>query len=141
MSNTRENQIDKASPTDLFDQLRVLAPALVSALKANLPVAARSADITGIPVSSDTTGPLGNASERTGVAGEVLAVNATAGGSTGAKTIVAVAPAAGQVQVTYDANGIPTLTFAAADAVTECEVVMNAVPAAFKALLAEEAGS
>lgn len=54
-------------------------------------------------------------------AGAVLAVKATAG-STDAMDVVRDAPSAGQVQVTYDADGIATLTFAGADGVTECDV-------------------
>jgi hypothetical protein len=55
-------------------------------------------------------------------AGWVLQVHATAGGAAGVKTVIATgAPSAGQVRVDYTA-GVPTLTFAAADAITACSV-------------------
>lgn len=57
-------------------------------------------------------------------AGPVLAVDATAGSGTGGKTLQSQAsPAVGAVQVEYDGDGIPTLTFNATDAVTECKVL------------------
>jgi len=140
MANPRSAQIDKHSPTDYLDQLRVIAPALRSALESNLPPVARDANVTAVAVAADTTGALGDAAAKTGFAGEVVRVNVTAGGAPGDKTIVAGAPAAGEAQVAYDANGIPTVNFNAADAVTECEMVANLLPPNFKALMAEEAG-
>jgi hypothetical protein len=139
-NKTRRDQISLHSQTDQQSQLRLLAPALMSALLNNLPVAARSADITEQTVTANTTGPLGVAAANTGFAGTVLAVPATTGGAPGAKTIVTGAPAAGQVQVVYDANGIPTLNFNAADAITSCNIVMNQVPANFKNILLQEPG-
>jgi len=62
-------------------------------------------------------------------AGPVHAVVATAGGSPGAKSLVNAAPAAGEVQVVYDAAGVPTLNFAGADAVTAADVSQSALPA------------
>lgn len=56
--------------------------------------------------------------------GYILQVQATAGTSTGIKTIIlSGAPAAGQVAVTYNASGIPTFTFNATDAITTCQYV------------------
>jgi hypothetical protein len=53
----------------------------------------------------------------------VTAVDATTATAAGGKIIQSQAsPAAGFVQVEYDADGIPTLTFEATDAVTECAV-------------------
>lgn len=88
----------------------------------NLILREMAADLQGVPTS------------RTGIAvaadtatlatpGLVQDVQATAGTTTGPMTkIVTGTPATGQVAVSYDADGIPTLTFAAADAVTECAV-------------------
>jgi len=42
--------------------------------------------------------------------------------------------------VTYDSNGVPTLTFNAADTVEECEVVMNLLPSNFKELMDQQVG-
>jgi hypothetical protein len=57
-------------------------------------------------------------------AGVVLSVHATVGGSAGPKAkVLTGVPAAGQVLITYNATtGQPTLTFAAADAITACRV-------------------
>ncbi len=55
-------------------------------------------------------------------AGFVFAVHATAGGTPGPKQLIQTgAPGAGQVRVDYTA-GVPTLTFATAEAVTACAV-------------------
>ena len=48
----------------------------------------------------------------------VVQVEATTATSAGPKQIVSGAPAAGQVQVSYSAAGVPTLTFNGTDAVT-----------------------
>ena len=61
-------------------------------------------------------------------AGPVYAVVATAAGSTGPKSLVNAAPAAGEVQIVYDAAGIPTLNFNAADTVTAMDVSQSALP-------------
>lgn len=62
--------------------------------------------------------------------GAVIAVVGDAGGSVGAKVIRPTGtPAAGEVQIEYDANDIPTLTFAAADAITSTTVHQLQVPA------------
>ena len=61
-------------------------------------------------------------------AGPVLAVVGTAGNSTGPKSMVNAAPGAGEVQVAYDANGVPTLTFDGTDAITVADVFQLALP-------------
>ena len=66
------------------------------------------------PVSSNTTGALPNN-------GQITAVTLTTGTVTGAGNLRSNAPATTRdVEVTYSALGIPTLTFLAADAVTAC---------------------
>jgi hypothetical protein len=55
-------------------------------------------------------------------AGMVLWVDATTATSAGPKQCIVGTPAAGEVKVEYDSDGIPTLTFNATDAVTECAV-------------------
>lgn len=73
---------------------------------------------TGVAVAVNTATLTGR--------GLVVAVQATTADSTGPKAIIVDGtPAAGQVRVDYDADGIPTLTFAAADAVTEAAVVQT----------------
>jgi hypothetical protein len=71
--------------------------------------------VTDVAVAADTvTLPNG---------GVVQAVQATTATTTGPKTIiVSGTPATTQVRVDYDANGIPTLTFAAADVVTVIDI-------------------
>jgi hypothetical protein len=55
--------------------------------------------------------------------GYVMAVEATIGAAVGPKQQVQNgAPAAGEVNVSFDANGVATLTFNAADAITEAAV-------------------
>lgn len=67
---------------------------------------------TGAAVATDT--------HTAASAGWVTYVNATTGGTTGVCTILHTGtPGTTQCTVTYS-SGIPTLTFAAADAVTEC---------------------
>lgn len=62
-------------------------------------------------------------------AGAVLAVEGTTASSAGVKHAqFSAAPGAGFVQVEYDAAGIPTLTFNAADAVTVAAVMQAAGP-------------
>lgn len=55
-------------------------------------------------------------------AGRVLAVDATAASATGPKAISFSAPLAGQVQVVFATDGVSTLNFFGADAVTEIAV-------------------
>jgi hypothetical protein len=62
-------------------------------------------------------------------AGLVLAVEATTATSAGVKQMqYSGSPAAGFVQVEYDAAGIPTLTFNATDAVTVAAVMQMGGP-------------
>lgn len=79
-------------------------------------------DLQGVPTSRTGIAVAANTATLS-TPGLVQDVQATTAGTAGPKTkIVTGAPAAGQVAVSYDAAGIPTLTFAAADAVTECAV-------------------
>lgn len=62
-------------------------------------------------------------------AGVVVAVEATAADSAGVKQQqFSDSPAEGFVQVEYDADGVPTLTFNGVDAVTECAVMQLGGP-------------
>ena len=143
-----ESQVSVHSQTDQQAQLSRLAPSLMSALKANLPLVARDPDLTQVPVTGDTTGALGNSEQASGFAGEVLAVAITAAaGAPGDPptplTLVTVGPAgAGEAFVEYDAdgNGIPTISFNAADSVDEVQVVINLLPADFKFQLQQPVG-
>ena len=76
-------------------------------------------------------------------AGEVKAVTATAGGTTGNCLLVpaGATPATGQVAVSYSAEGVATLTFAAGDAVTACKVQKTTMPAGLGTILAADAGA
>lgn len=70
-------------------------------------------------------------------AGAITAVRASAGGATGGKRLIPDGtPAAGEVRVTYDVDLLPTLLFAAADAVTQCSLTQMQIPAAFVAMMA-----
>lgn len=73
---------------------------------------------TGLTVAADAvtlSGP-----------GRVLAVEATTAGSAGVKSRKLVAPpGAGEYTVAYDSAGVATVTFAAADAVTEAAVEVS----------------
>ncbi len=74
---------------------------------------------TGIAVSSNTV--------TLADAGFVLAVEATTATAAGPKQqIQSGSPAAGEVDVAYDGNGVATLTFNAVDAVTACAVSLLA---------------
>jgi len=55
-------------------------------------------------------------------AGWVIAVDGDTGGTAGGKKIVNAVALTGEVQVVYDAAGIPTLNFLAGDAITQCAV-------------------
>ena len=61
-------------------------------------------------------------------AGPVIAVDAVAAGTAGPKSQVNATVATLEVQVVYDAAGIPTLNFFAADAVTSIDVLQLALP-------------
>ena len=75
---------------------------------------------TAVAVAGDTV-TLANA-------GPILFVNATAATSAGPKAMQDEAPDAGEVQVTYDADGIPTLNFNNGDAVTAISVHQLTLP-------------
>jgi hypothetical protein len=81
--------------------------------------------VTGTPVPAVTTGQAVTANAATLTKpGPIIAVQATTGTVTGACTIACSgAPLTKQCTVTYDASGIPTLTFLAGDAVTACSYV------------------
>lgn len=81
--------------------------------------------VSGSPVPTLVTGQAVSSNAATlPSAGYVQQVQATAGTTVGVKTIIlSGTPATGQVAVTYSAGGVPTLTFATADAVTACEYV------------------
>jgi len=67
-------------------------------------------------------------------AGVPVAVEATAGTSTGVKQMqYSGSPAAGFVNVAF-ADGVATLTFEATDAVTECRVLLSPAPATVRTL-------
>ena len=148
VNNNVESEVSVHSITDQQDMLRRLAPALMSALKLNLPLEARSFDLREVPVTADTTGPLGNSEQGSGFAGEVLAVSITAAAGAPVDpptplTLVTVGPpGAGEAFVEYDAdgNGIPTITFNAADSVEQVAIVMNLLPADFKFQLLQPVG-
>ena len=132
MADTLRDIANELNPNQGWDLLRYIAPALLSALEANLPLSARPYAAEELAVAADTTGALD-------FAGEVTEVEATAGGAPGVYTIVTAAPAAGEAQVVYDSAGVPTVNFNVADAVTEARVKANKVPADFLARLAEGA--
>ena len=132
MADTKRDAIGSIlNPNQLADYLRYVAPALSSALDAMLPVSARPWVASDLPVAANTSGALS-------LAGEVTAVEATAGAAPGVKAIVTAAPAAGEAQVVYDANGVPTINFNAADAITAIRIKANALPADYLARMAEE---
>lgn len=63
--------------------------------------------------------------------GPIIAVEGTTGNSTGPKSMVTGAPAQGQVQVAYDGDGVPTLTFNTTDAITAAAYVQLVLPPAY----------
>lgn len=91
--------------------LRKILAALVNASGA----AAVPAWSTGVAVAAHTV--------TLSSAGYVFAVEATTATAAGPKALVQNGtPGAGEVNVAYDASGVATLTFNAADAVTACAV-------------------
>jgi len=123
MALTKANKLSQANPTDFparvtevmdesgvgfGDSVQSLCPA------ASLGGKAASGWAEGIVVAGDFA--------VLPQAGIVVTVASTAG-APGAKAIQPTAPSAGQCQVAYDANGVPTLTFAGADSVTACAVM------------------
>jgi len=127
---TVQEALDISNPNDIPDMLRkvrlgtILAGMLVPVTDANARTV--TADVCVL-----TT------------AGTVLAVTATAGGTTGNFRLVAsgMTPATTQVAVSYSAEGIATLTFAAADAVTACKVQKTTITAGLGSILAADAGA
>lgn len=123
MADTKANSLSKANPNDFparvsdlrdaagvgfGDTMQSLAPA------ASLGGKGATGWQEGVVVAADTvTLP---------IAGLVVHVEATAAAAAGPQALVTGVPATGQCQVNYDANGIPTLTFLAADAVTAIAV-------------------
>jgi hypothetical protein len=78
-------------------------------------VGATPAWVTGVAVTTHVAVMAG--------AGLILSVEGTTGSSVGPKQIIqSGSPAAGQVDVQYDAAGIATLTFNATDAITVAAV-------------------
>lgn len=68
--------------------------------------------------------------------GPVLIVQTTAGNFVGVATQrITGLPASTEVLVTYDADGIPTLEFLGADAITQCSVLQLSPPADIDAML------
>jgi hypothetical protein len=101
--------LDRANPVEIADLIRTIG--LGSILSALLPrVVAR-------------TGLASSATQVHSIPGHISAVADSAG--TTNLLIVTGAPGAGEVQVTYDADGLATLVFAAA--VTGYQVTQNAV--------------
>jgi len=143
MQRTNADGINTANVTSLPTYDMRTAPAKLSAYKQNFPLEIRKLhpDIKAQAVVDDTTGPLGVPKlEGSGFSGEVLAVNALVLGTTPTDmTLIASGvPAAGEVLVEYDVGtgavaglGIPTLTFANAEGVTACDIVMNQAAADF----------
>jgi hypothetical protein len=87
--------------------------------------------ILRIPVTTTGQSVTANTAQLT-IPGAVIAVQATTGSFTGALILsVTGSVDAGTCRVTYDAKGIPLLTFNATDAVTECSFVQIPVPEAF----------
>jgi hypothetical protein len=128
-STIRDMLATQLSPNTGWDLLRYITPALITALESSLPDSARPWSREGVAVATNTTGPLD-------LAGTVFAVEVMAGAVTGVFTVVSAAPATTEAQATYDANGVPTLNFFAADAVTEIRLKANELPVDFAAKLA-----
>ena len=71
--------------------------------------------------------------------GRVISVEGTTGNTVGPKSIIqSGTPAVLQVDVKYDAAGIPTLTFNGTDAITVCAVDQLTVGATLRATLDTE---
>ncbi len=99
-----------SQPIDLATTLRDMADDLAAKLP---PVPAWD---TGVAVSSNAA--------TLASAGYVVAIHVTAGSVTGVISVLSTGtPATKQCTVTYAASGVPTLTFAAGDAVTAISVL------------------
>lgn len=84
-------------------------------------------EVTGIAVGANTAS--------LSTSGGIIACQATVGALTGGLTPVLHSPASGEVGVSYNATYEPTLTFNAADAITECVVSQLQIPSEFIAML------
>ena len=129
---TNRDQLNNSNPTTAWSYVQAIG-GLASLFENMLPTAARSFNHQNLAVSSHTV--------TMEFAGSIVAVESTEGTTTGANSIVSGAPSTTEVQVTYDSEGVATLTFAAADAVTECQVKANSVDAGIKAFLDRAAGA
>jgi hypothetical protein len=97
------------------------APSLVTVLRE----VADDLAAVGVPVPAWDAGVAVSANAVTlPTAGHVIAVHVTAAGVTGIVNQLSTGvPATKQVTITYAASGVPTLTFAAGDAVTAISVL------------------
>ena len=122
--STVQEQLNLGSPTTLPDMMRKV----------------RIGDVLAglVPTAQQRTGLTSNATQVEPEAGAISAVESPTGT---ALTIVGpgVTPGAGKVAIAYDADGVATLTFAAA--VTAYDVVKQTLPADLGAILAEESGA
>lgn len=119
MAVTILNALDNAGPNDLADRFRqVQIGSILDGLRPRL---------------TARTGLTSSATQVHNLPGAILAVTDTAG--TTAITMVTGTPGAGEVQVTYDADGLATLVFGSG-AVTAYNVLQQVLPAAHGATLA-----
>ena len=127
---TVQQALDISNPNDIPDMLRKVR---LGTILAGMLVPATDADARTVTsnVCVMTT------------AGIVLAVTATTGGVTGNFSLIAAGqtPATTQVAVSYSAEGIATLTFLGADAVTACKVQKTTITAGLGTILAADAGA
>ena len=123
MSDVQE-ALDLANPTDLPDQLRKVSPgALVAGM---IP---RLIDRTGLTSGATHVEPEPGAVLAVDLAGTTLAIvspNDTAG--------------AGEVEITYDSDGVATLVFGDG-AQTAYSVVKTVLPAGLSTVLAADSGA
>lgn len=123
MSTTKE-ALNLANPNSVPDMLRKVS----------------AGDILGglIPTANARTGLASNATQVNDLPGALLAVESPAGTNL---TIVGpgATPAAGEVAVSYDADGVATLTFNAA--VTAYTALQLTLPAGLGATLAADSGT
>lgn len=110
--------LDRGNPTEVPQNLGILR--IGSQLVAMASMGIDAADRTVTTHVCTLVDSSGNAEY-----GHVLAVHATAGGTTGPCAVVLTGtPTTGQVKLEDAGDGQPKLTFAAADAVTGCRVQM-----------------
>lgn len=122
--STVQEQLNLASPTTIADMLRKVS---IGDLIAGL-----------VPRAVSRTGLASNTVQVEPEPGEIKSVESPAGTNL---TIVGAGatPAAGEVAVAYDANGVATLTFQAA--VTAYDVQKTVFPAGLGDTLAEDSGA